>query len=859
MADLSGRWDVWSVIAAMTRFADAAVQAALAGVCAQERARGKLPPLDNPETAGPGGAPAGYFVLAMGKHGAGELNYSSDVDLVVFFDRARMAEAGVADPSRTAIRLTQSLVAALQEVTPDGYVFRADLRLRPDPGATAPAVTTDAALRYYGSLGQTWERAAFIKARPIAGDVNAAHAFLSELSAFVWRRSLDFAALDDLHAMMRQVRAAGGQNDQAGGADLKRGRGGVREIEFFAQCQQLIYGGRDPTLRAPATRDALGALERAGHVTAADMRRLASDYAALRDVEHRLQMLEDQPLHTLSEHSQARTRLAAMCGYKGLAAFDAAVARRFSSVRTVAGKLFRDADEQDEQLLVDPVDDSAATRNALQALGFENPERVTAKARAWMAGRARAARSKRAQALLRRVLPSLAEACGETSWPDEAFRRFAAFFDRLNAGVQILSLFNSEPALLRAIVQVIALSERLSDTLAEQPGAIEVMLDASFAAPLEGAAEGAPGAQASAAIRGEAEFETALNIARRVGREQMFRVGAHVLLGRADATSAGAAFSGLAEGIVGALSEAAAAEMTRRHGAIDARFVIVGLGKLGGRELSVASDLDLMLVYEPSRLDAASDGPRSLSADQYFARLTQRLIAALSAPTEEGALYEVDMQLRPSGSAGPIAVRRSAFLRYYAAEAWTWELMALSRARIVAGDAALADALTSDIAGFLARPRDPDSVRNDAAAMRKRVAEGRPARGAWDLKLAPGGLMDVEFAVQTLQLAEAWRNRSILAPGTLAALRNLIAADIIAAADAEALTRAAQLQLDLTQLVRLMGEEPFDPTATPERRKAFLASAVGFSAFSALETALCEAQADARKVFLSVVGEGAST
>lgn len=841
LADLAGAWDLAAVTKSLSDAADAAIAAALQAVARSETARGRLPPTGQDA----GTAPPGLFVVALGKLGAGELNYSSDVDICVYYDRARFPVAEGA--GQAATRLAQGLARALQEITGDGYAFRVDFRLRPDPGATAPALSTDAALRYYESLGQTWERAAHIKARPCAGDRQAADAFLAELGPFVWRRTLDFAALEDIHAMLRQVRSAAGADALAvAGADLKRGLGGVREIELFVQTQQLLFGGRDRALRVPATVRALTALARAGHVLPADALELAEHYAALREVEHRLQMVDDQQTHRVPLDPDRRLRVARLAGVETLAAFDEALRARLGRVHAICLARFPADDSRAAQRLVIPaIDDDPATLAAMAEAGFADAAGALAVMRGWRAGRARATRSERARASLERVLPLVFQAAAETGEPDLAFRRFAEFFEGLSAGVSLLALFANEPAFLRDVVTLLTLSPRLGAALARQPAALDVMLEPAFFGSLaEGRGE-AVAARAAAAIASAAEdFERALDAARRVGREEALRIGAHLLLERATPQEAGAAYSDLADALIAPLAEAARAEVARRAGSIAGDVVIIGLGKLGGREMSAGSDLDLMAVYDAPD-GAVSDGERPLSADHYFGRVTQRLIAALSAPTREGALYEVDMRLRPSGAKGPIAVRASAFERYYAEEAWTWELMALTRARIVAGSERLAGRMRGVIAQALRRPRDRVALARDVAAMRARVAAERPARGRWDMRDAPGGLIDVEFAAQFLQLALAADHPDVLDVGTLEALARIAALPVPEAPQAAALARAGRLQLDLSQLLRLAVEGRPQPEMLPARLARALARVAGAADLAELEARLDAAQRQA--------------
>ncbi len=813
LADLAGLWSLEEVTGALSDLADACLGAALtSAVIASARRTSAAPAVQDPD--GRWGVP-GLFVLALGKHGGRELNYSSDIDIVVAFDRDVMRAAGAGDPQSQANLITRSVCKLLQDVTADGYVFRVDLRLRPDPGATPPAVSSIGALTYYEGLGESWERAAYIKARVCAGDREAGRRFLAELSPFVWRRTLDFAAIEDLHAMKRRMHAPDAEFATPG-ADVKRGRGGIRSIEFFAQIHQLIHGGRRPHLRARATCETLRAISADGLVTPLLAEQLITHYGRLRELEHRIQMRNDAHTHEIPNEWAARDAVAALCGAASVDAFDTEVAAVRRAVAFAYDGLFEDEDIEVETPLADAGSgptDRADVIDALSASGFADAGAVTQAMRSWRAGRILATRTVRARALLDRIAPTLLEACARSGAPDAAFASFRLFLEALPAGVQPLSLFVAEPNLLTALVRVFAGAPRLARDLAAQPAALDVMLDEDFFAPLDPARAGTRLRHAAQAVRqsGEAEaFEETLNALRRVGREERFRIGALVALGRADAHASGGAYAALADAAIEAAAEAARAEVARKAGAIDADVCVIGLGKLGGRELTAASDLDLMVVYDTPGGDAerqvVSDGARPLDLSVYMTRMTTRMIAALSAPTEEGPFYDVDMALRPSGSAGPIAVRLSAFARYYQSDAWTWELMALTRARAICGSPGLIDRLHAEVARVLNTPRNFEDVAKNVRDMRERIAREKPARGPLDLKLAAGGLVDIEFLAQTLQLAagdvavvHAATHDALIAAG---ARWPQFAPEISAAA------KAYTLQSALAQVIALHADEP---------------------------------------------------
>ncbi|MBS0334479.1 MAG: bifunctional [glutamine synthetase] adenylyltransferase/[glutamine synthetase]-adenylyl-L-tyrosine phosphorylase [Proteobacteria bacterium] len=859
LCDLGGVWSLDRVTGALTRFADAAVAAALAVAARGELEAGRLARLGQ----GAEGPVPGWFCIAMGKQGAFELNYSSDIDVSVFFDPAALPLAEGVEAQAFAVRLTQRLSDLMQARTADGYVFRMDLRLRPDPASTPPAVPIPAAMDYYESVGQNWERAAFIKARPCAGDIPAAEAFLGELQAFVWRRNLDFAAIADIHSIKRQIHTFKvDERMSAKGFDLKLGAGGIREIEFYVQTQQLILGGRHPELRSSRTLDALAALTAAGHVTPGACAELTAAYRFLRAAEHRVQMLADEQTHRLPESDADRKRVAALSGYDNLRAFDAAVTRTLKGVNARYSELFPSEEPLSSRfgsLVFTGVDDDPETLSTLKRMGFSNPAQVSQTIRAWHHGHIPATATERGRELFTRLAPRLLDAAQATGAPDAAFTRFGDFFSRLSSGVQLQSLFLAQPRLFELVVQVMAFAPRLAATLARRPAAIDAMLDGGFFAPIDLAEDGAAMRQAVAEADG---FEGAMDAVRIVHREQAFRVGVQVMSGSASATVAGQAFADLADLCIAALARAALDETARLGGAFDGEVAVVALGKCGSREMSAGSDLDLMTLYRAAGADdggaVGGSAIKGWDAATFYGRFTQRLIAALSTPTAQGGLYEVDMQLRPSGTKGPVAVSFAAFGDYYATEgeagAETWELLALTRARLVwaTSEAFAADA-TAAIRAALRRPRDAAKTARDVREMRDLLFRERPPKGDWDLKLSPGGLVDIEFAAQFLQLVHA-ADDGPLEPNTAAALSALSARGLAPEEAVRDLEAAWRLQQNLTQLLKVaLGDNP-DPEAEPAALRALLARAGGVRAFRQLKPRLAAAQAAAHKAYEAIVG-----
>jgi glutamate-ammonia-ligase adenylyltransferase len=851
LADLGGVWDAVEVTRALTRFADAAVGCALRFLLLEADAAGKLalPSRDAPEDG------CGLVILALGKHGAGELNYSSDVDLVVLFDPDAPALPPDSAAQALYVRLTKGIVKLLQERTEDGYVLRVDLRLRPDPGSTQIAISLPAAATYYETLGQNWERAAFIKARPVAGDKRIGEAFLKELAPFIWRKYFDYAAIADVHAMKRQIHAVRGHAEVVvPGHDVKVGRGGIREIEFFVQTQQLIFGGRRPALRGSRTLDMLQALADDGWITQGAVVDLSFAYKYLRGIEHRLQMLADEQTQRLPSDPEALERFARFCGYKTYEAFAAAITAQFRIVEAEYARLFEHApglDTAKGSLVFTGVSDDPETIETLQGMGFRDPALAAETVRGWHFGRRAAVQSARAREVLTELIPGLLEAFSGSGDADAALAAFDSALSRMPAAIELFSILRSNTAVRELFGDILGGAPRLATTIAARPHVLDAAIDPSL---IESGEHGRDLAlRVGKALAPGDDLEAFLDRARYVAQDEMFLIGVRLVSGAFDPGGAAAAYSALAETIVAAMT----GEVTR-HFEIEygrppgARAVVVALGKLGSREMTASSDLDLMLIYDFDEAKPDSvGGARSLHAVQYYTRLTQRLVSALTAPTRAGRLYEVDMRLRPSGRKGPVATQLSAFTSYHASEAETWEHMALTRARVVAGDETLARDVDAVIAKALARKRAPETLRKDVADMRVLIAQEKGDSDPWDLKLAQGGLLDVEFVAQYLVLRHVARRpeiRDVATGDILARARDLKLLD-----DADALIDAHRALSDVTQLLRLSVDGKFDPAKAPEGVKRRIASSLGLPDFSALAGELAARRREVRAIYDAIL------
>lgn len=842
LGDLAGEVDCAATVARLSELAGACVRTAVAWLLREADAAGKLklPDPADPERG------SGWIVIGMGKLGARELNYSSDIDLIVFFDPEAPAIVDPYEASELFVRLTRRLVRILQDRTEHGYVFRTDLRLRPDPGSTPLAIPVEAALNYYESRGQNWERAAMIKARALAGDVAAGEAFLKELQPYVWRKYLDYAAIADVHSIKRQIHAHKGHGEVAvRGHNVKLGRGGIREIEFFVQTQQLIAGGRFPELRGQQTVPMLATLAGRGWITAEARDALTGQYWFLRDVEHAIQMVADEQTHMLPEDDEGLTRIALMLGYPDAEAFSEAFRKALHQVERHYAALFEAAPQLTSTtgnlVFTGDVDDPDTLRT-LERLGFERASDICRVIRAWHYGRYRATRSAEARERLTELTPALLEAFGATRRADEALLRFDEFLAGLPAGIQLFSLLQSNPRLLQLMATIMGTAPRLAAIITRRPHVFDGLLDPALLSELPSKAY--LNERLVAFLNGASDYEEILDRLRIFASEQKFLIGMRLLTGSIDASRAGKAFSDLADLTIGAALAAVVGAFASRHGLVPGgRIVVLGMGKLGSRELTAGSDVDMILLYDHDPGAEESDGDKPLAPSHYFSRLTQRLIAAVSAPTAEGVLYELDLRLRPSGNKGPVATHIDAFGKYQREEAWTWEHMALTRARVVAGEAGLANKVEAEIAAILAQPRDAAKVRRDAVEMRELIGKEKPPQGKWDLKLMPGGLIDLEFVAQVATLT-----------GAVEAGRRLTAtADILAhlsPAFAEPQVRqelgdALALYSTLTQIIRLCLTGSVDSEGIPPGLADLLLARTDLPEMKVLEAHVAET---ARKV-----------
>ena len=833
IGDLAGAFPLARVMAELSEFADRAMQAAI-----DHSIRRYLPDAE----------PAGMIALALGKHGAGELNYSSDIDPILLFDPALLPRRSRDDPGEAAQRIARTLVETLSHVTDEGYVFRVDLRLRPQSEVSPLAIPLEAAMAHYESAALTWERAAFIRARACAGDIAAGEAFLTAIRPFVWRKSLDFGAIREVARLTAQIRADNGLPLHPGpGFNIKRGRGGIREIEFFAQTHQLIHGGRNPALRLRGTRASLDALSTAGIIAAEDARLLGQSYDRLREIEHRLQMAADRQTHSLPKDAAALDAIARLDGLENGGALVAELTEITEAVGSRYDALIA-ADSNTSTLATAPASGDALAAE-LARLGFADPAHLAQRIAGWTSGSLRALRSDAARAAFAAIQPQLLAALAAAPAPDRAMVRWEQMLTNLPSAINLFRLLEARPGLLELLVRVLSLAAPLADELARRGDLLDPLIDASA---LE-----LPGDMAAIArdmARGEEDddYQRILDRVRRKVSELRFMLGVQLVEAARDPLEIASALARIAEAAIKVLADVTVAEFERAHGRLaGSELVILGLGRIGGGMLTHASDLDLVFLFtgefggEPG---GVSDGAKPLGTSLYFNRLAQRVVAALSVPTAEGALYEVDTRLRPSGEQGPLAVSFESFALYQSRDAWTWEHLALCRARVLYGSKAARDELVRIVSTALLQPRDAGKLRSDVLEMRGKMAEHKPPKGQLDVKLARGGLVDLEFLTHYLQLRDGAGIAGALTPFLGDALHVLAGAGLLPGE----LGKAHDVLTRMLVASRLLVSGADEPSAAA---RLALAKACGSGDWDALLASLDAARAAVAAAWHDILGE----
>ncbi|WP_380788707.1 bifunctional [glutamine synthetase] adenylyltransferase/[glutamine synthetase]-adenylyl-L-tyrosine phosphorylase [Sphingomonas sp. R86521] len=816
IGDLAGLLDLTAVTAALTGFADRALDTAIRAAI-EERT--------------PGAEPRGFVGIALGKQGSGELNYSSDIDPILLFDPETLPRRARDEPEEAAVRIGKRVVELLQARDGDGYVLRVDLRLRPSPEITPIVLPVDAAIGYYEAQALPWERAAFIRARAAAGDIALGRRFLDAVRPFVWRRALDFGAIGEIRGISRRIRDHHAQGQVFGpGYDLKRGRGGIREAEFFAQIHQLIHGGRDPALRAPATRDALARLATAGWIGSDEATTLIDGYTLLRTIEHRVQMIDDRQTHALPT-GEALERVAKLAGYEDSHTLLAMLAPHVEGI----GRIY---DALDDDIRPAFSRDVVTLEADLANAGFADAAAARQRIETWRSAAYPALRSPAAREALEAVLPTLVPALAAAPVPQAALLRLDALLERLPSAINIFRLLEARPALATLLAAILSHAPTLADDLGRRPDLLDGLIDAT-AFDLVGDVASLMAAMRSGEAGGD--YQAQLDHVRRVVGERRFALGTQIVAGAADPLDVAAGYARVAEAAIGVLANATIAEFVRAHGRVPgSELVILALGRMGGAMLTHASDLDLIYLFTGD-FTAESDGPKPLGATLYYNRLAQRLTAALSVATPAGPLYQIDTRLRPSGAQGPLVVTLDSFARYQHEDAWTWEHMALTRARPVFGSAAAREAVSAVIAEVLAGARPSRDIVGDAATMRAEMAAHKPPQGELDAKLLPGGLVDLEFTVHVVQLV----HHAGLQPNLASAIDDLVGQGLLPSG----MRAAHDLLTRLLVTLRLVAPDAQVPGLATQ---ALVARALGLADWPAVVATLATTRQDVERTWQEV-------
>lgn len=848
MADITSVWELMAITRALSHFAAGAVQAAVRFLLLKAAQRGEFTPSDAaaPESG------SGIIVLGMGKLGGFELNYSSDIDLIILFDKETLPYTGSRNAQHFMNKLAGDVVAILQERTPDGYVFRTDLRLRPDPMSTPLAVTTAAALAYYETVGQNWERAAMIKARPVAGDMEAATLFLRELVPFIWRKTLDFATIADIHSIKRQMNTNKGREIAVAGHNIKTGAGGIREIEFFAATQQLVWGGRIPELRVRSTLEALTAMNEFGLVDDDTLADLKQSYYFLRTVEHRLQMRNDEQTHEVPADATAQHETAIFCNYVDFPAFENDCRTILSRVHQIYTDSMTDAEplSVEGNLVFTGVEADPETLKTLANMGYQEGQRISDIIQGWHRGHRRSTRSKRSRQVLTELVPALLTALGKTANPDSAFFHFDDFIARLPSGAQIFSLLNTRPELLSLLADILGSAPALGDTLSNDPSLLDGVLEADFflGLPTKEELENL----VTERLRYSHDYEQKMGYLRIFNNEKRFQAGVHLLKRLATPKRVSTFLSDLAEVVLQVTMQEVWAEYSANRN-LSVPFAVLGMGKLGGRGMTFGSDLDIVFLYDDA-------GETASEVRTHMQRISQRLVSALTLLTREGRLYEVDTRLRPGGSDGPLASSLTAFDGYFSSAAWTYEFMALSRARVVASNSpAFASQVEETVRKHIVAARDPAKLLTDILDMRQRIAKEFPTTNPWALKYVRGGMVDMDFISQYLVLRYAHAHPDIWQRSARKVFERALPHGLLTPDMASALVEAKKFLADLLSLLRLSAPGGAITDDAPAGLKRLLVQGMGMDDFDSLKTRTLEMEARVRDAYAAMEQEHLNT
>lgn len=830
-ADIQELWSLQQITTALSDFADIACQKSLEFLLTQGFAEKNLSSANQSDS--------GIVLLAVGKLGSRELNYSSDIDLIFFYDNEKNSYCGRSSAKQFFIKLCNDFVGIMQERTGEGYVFRVDLRLRPDPYSTPVAVSTQAAKNYYENVGQNWERAAMIKARFVAGDELTGEDYIKFLQGYVWRKYLDFAALNDIHSIKRQIDSSKNfRADNLLGYNIKLGKGGIREIEFYVQVQQLIWGGREANLRHAATCATLTQLEALGRISAIAAKELTEIYEFYRKVEHRLQMVADEHTHSLPEKTEDFAKFALFLGESSVQKFEQKLKKSLTKVQAYYAELFTNSPSLSAggNLMFTGVSSDPETLMTLGKLGFKEAEKICEIIRGWHHGRRRATRFKKVRELLTELIPNILKYFSQTGDPDVALIKFDAFLSDLPSGVQLFSLFTEKPELIELFADIMGDSPWLAENFSRSPALVNRLLTSDFRSQFPEFVQ--LQRELSKALSTVDDAESQCKILRRWKHDMEFQVGVRLLKKLISHKQASLALSNIAELVIVNILQILAAEIGLSSSEIANKVSIIAMGKLGTRELTFGSDVDLVFVH--------NDNVNSAEL-QPLTKLAQKFLQTVTNLSADGMLYKADTRLRPQGEQGALLPSLLAFEKYYHNSAWNWEFLALTKARVLNFGGNFSSAVANKLATILNQQREPEKLEQDILVMRQKIAASHPDSDPWRLKYARGGIFELEFIIQYLALKHTEIYAQSASPEEF--LLALQQQGKLPAKRVTELWQANDFIKKLQAIVRLISKSGFVGSKASANQKSILLEFFAEKNFDSVERKLLSTQAIVNKIF----------
>ena len=833
--DCYGVWDVMQCAATLSETADRAVHLATEHLLLDRVRRGELAHPEGPPTE----LRWGYFLLAAGRHGAREPGYTEDLSLIALYDPDVVEYTGARSPEDCFARVTRDMARILQARTRDGYVFRTDLRLRPDAPATPLAITRQFALEYYRRSGRTWERGTLINARPVAGDVTAGNSFLAELRPFIWEGGLDFDSVEDIHSMSRQIHLFRRRGvPRATGLDLALSAGGIREIEFFVLMHQLAYGGRSRQLRGSSVLPMLDTIEREHFILPREAADLRDAYRTLRRIEHRVQMVNDQPTRALPASRSGLDNVACLAGFESGDELTIVAQRAMERVHRLFQTRFTAPEKKRDlaELILDGPVGGSESEPLLKKEGFRKPRDAVEIFKGWAEGGHASTSSTRARAAVRAVLPELVAALGRTPEPDRTLARIDRFFHALPADISFFAMVKANTWLLNLVAVVMGSAPRLAESLRLNPRILEAVLDPAFFLPLPGK-EALAGALAER-LDGADDFRERVAVLETWTREHRFQVGIQTLQNLVTAEDALRCHSDLADIATATVLQMAIAETEERFGAVAAgRCAVLALGDLGARELTRDSELDLVLVADyPSSGYAgdAVDARGHVDWARFYDRAANRLFSTLERHAERGSLYRIRERSRGDVPGASPMITLSRLKARLSGTTSTRDLMALVGARVICGDEQVREAVEQSIGGVFSRRADPARLAADASEMRRIHAKKSPD-DPFGLLRAAGGLLDLRLLARYLVLRYAHQLPGTIPGETLNCFETLAAADVISADELRALSGATRMQRAIGDMLRLASEGGITIHDAPGVLREKLAVALQYDSPEAME------------------------